>query len=282
MRFALAAISAALLSCFVWACATEAPPIMTVDIQPQAGGLNEAPVCCYNCGCTHPGCAQGYCCDEPYTLCGGTVCRDLDSDILNCGACGNHCNALGNETCVDGRCACGSSSYPDACAGGCVNFDSDVFNCGGCGNACAAGENCQLGQCGAGCSYTYECPAETICVSDAYSIDIYNGYFYASAVFGACVALPCSADADCDVAPTDDVPNPTCCSGTCYDTRNDPLHCGTCNLTATGCTGDLWEACSDSELCVYSPLSLYACSGTYAQSAPAQHLHWRDSEEACP
>src|SRR5262249_54984217 len=79
-------------------------------------------------------CANGNCC--------GFVCRDVQTDTLNCGACGTVCNGTnGTPTFSSGSCGiiCGAAflncngSLIDGCE---VNRTSDVQNCNGCGNAC--------------------------------------------------------------------------------------------------------------------------------------------------
>jgi hypothetical protein len=52
-------------------------------------------------------------CDEGETCCDGT-CRDLATDVANCGACGNAC---ATAECVHGSCACtGEDDCPDICS----------------------------------------------------------------------------------------------------------------------------------------------------------------------
>jgi hypothetical protein len=72
---------------------------------------------------TQPGCAAGL------TDCGG-VCKDLQTDAGNCGACVHPC-AAGNS----------------CCAGTCKDSQTDEANCGTCGHTCATGETCCAGVC---------------------------------------------------------------------------------------------------------------------------------------
>ncbi len=54
---------------------------------------------------------------------GGGACRDLGSDVSNCGACGNRCPAApagGTMSCVGGVCTSGCPSSQVLCAGACV------------------------------------------------------------------------------------------------------------------------------------------------------------------
>ena len=64
--------------------------------------------------CSH-GCAGGYCCTSAQTLC-GNACLDLQTDALNCGACGHDC--LGGS-CKGGMCqpiTLTTASHPDRLA----------------------------------------------------------------------------------------------------------------------------------------------------------------------
>jgi hypothetical protein len=77
--------------------------------------------------------------------------KDLTSDPLNCGSCGNQCTA--GNVCTTGACVspgC-SAGKPNSCGGACVNLSTDPKNCGACGRACPAnrpycvdGETCAL------------------------------------------------------------------------------------------------------------------------------------------
>jgi hypothetical protein len=133
-----------------------------------------------NCGeCGH-GCASGYTCTDGECLCGGLVCeegetccpaagvepascRDLDSDMDNCGECGNVCGA-NTSRCFEGDCfcvddpPCPAMCGPMACDsyeppgpyedcqmccpddGGCVPMNDDA--CGTCDTSCAVNEIC--------------------------------------------------------------------------------------------------------------------------------------------
>ena len=124
-------------------------------------------------------------CSPAQTACNG-ACVDLDTDVLNCGACGNACGT--NESCCDGECAdvwysedhCGScdracSSGDTCCEGDCDDLKTSEDNCGACGNACGADESCcdgacratdddvnNCGACGRKCSATQVCD-EGVC-----------------------------------------------------------------------------------------------------------------------
>jgi hypothetical protein len=83
------------------------------------------------------------CCSEQ------SACRDLNSDILNCGRCGNVCGA--GQDCVSGRCTC----IPNGRCAGCCTGDNcftgnTVSACGTEGEPCdncVDGRDCTLDQC---------------------------------------------------------------------------------------------------------------------------------------
>ena len=81
--------------------------------------------------------------------CGGT-CVDTQSDLYNCGSCGNACRM--EQGCVDGSCICAGGLL--ACGADCVDSLVDAHNCGGCGVACASGQACVAGVCAGGGSGT--------------------------------------------------------------------------------------------------------------------------------
>src|SRR5437764_12659887 len=85
-------------------------------------------------------------CPPGLTLC-GDMCRDTNSDNVNCGGCGVTC--ANDSVCRGGKCVpipctcpvqCPSGQI--ACNGVCVNPQTDSANCGACGNACPAGQSC--------------------------------------------------------------------------------------------------------------------------------------------
>jgi hypothetical protein len=93
--------------------------------------------------------------------CGGT-CVDQQTDVANCGACGNACPGGANARpgCADGSCRLNCNLGFGDCDGmvgnGCeTNVLTSVMHCGRCGNACPAVMNgtpvCLLGTCSAIC-----------------------------------------------------------------------------------------------------------------------------------
>ena len=98
-------------------------------------------------------CAMGTCtigsCKMGFADCDKQVpngCEiNTDSDVKNCGSCGNICPAVAHGTgaCVGGKCAIAScnNGYADCnltVADGCeANLGTDAKNCGVCGNSCS-------------------------------------------------------------------------------------------------------------------------------------------------
>jgi hypothetical protein len=64
-------------------------------------------------------------------------------DVVNCGACGNNCNAApppnGEYFCVGGQCVLNCAPPFVVCGAICVDTTEDPENCGGCGIACESG-----------------------------------------------------------------------------------------------------------------------------------------------
>lgn len=83
-------------------------------------------------------------CSSEEALC-SDACKDLRSDVQNCGACGKACSA--GFMCKTGTCERTCSSEQTLCSGECRDLRSDVQNCGACGKACSAGASCTAGQC---------------------------------------------------------------------------------------------------------------------------------------
>jgi hypothetical protein len=85
------------------------------------------------------------------TVCGSgqtncsNVCRDLQSDVSNCGTCGNVCP--GGQVCSAGACTVVCTGGLTNCSNVCVNTQTSNTNCGTCGNACTGGATCMSGVC---------------------------------------------------------------------------------------------------------------------------------------
>lgn len=102
--------------------------------------------------CGDETCSSGQCeCQQGTTCCDGN-CSDLQTDVNNCGACGNTCPP--DEQCEGGQC----TGCKPACTAGqtccnetCIDTETNPSHCGGCGNVCASGESCINGRC-TGCN----------------------------------------------------------------------------------------------------------------------------------
>lgn len=173
-------------------------------------------------------------CEAGEKCCFGT-CKNILTDPLNCGDCGNNCGdqILGNK-CCNGKCVniltgdlnCGDCTtvcpFPEVCCNGfCKNRNTDNYNCGSCGYECQTGigetccngicvnENTDRNNCGS-CGFT--CPNADQCID------------------GNCV--PCVPP--CLEAGT------ACCNNQCIDILSDESNCGGCNIPCAGkCCGGI-------------------------------------------
>ena len=139
--------------------------------------LNIDPANCGACGqvCTLPGVAENGCVDGSCTVvscnpgldnCNGDAadgCEvDLNSDVDNCGSCGNACSfAHASAVCNQGSCVLATcdDNFADCNSDDSDGCETDLTtseNCGACGKACTAPAVCvQAGGdwfCGAGCA----------------------------------------------------------------------------------------------------------------------------------
>ena len=199
-------------------------------------------------------------CRQGLSDCGG-FCRDLTSDIGNCGACGKTCPS--NSACKDSQCACkdgysasldgtchpagvatavpGCDGHPGTklCDTQCVYTDTDPGHCGSCTVRCPAGQNCVSGQCvsagGAACN-----TGQTLC--NGQCSDILTNPANCGACGHSCLSGQNCINGQC-VATAQPCGNGlTNCNGQCVNTQTDINHCGSCNLacmtnimgTATG------------------------------------------------
>jgi hypothetical protein len=185
-------------------------------------------------------------CRQGLSDCGG-FCRDLTSDIGNCGACGKTCPS--DSACKDSQCSCkdgysasldgtchpvptiavtGCDDHPGTklCDNQCVNPDMDPGHCGSCSIQCASGQNCNNGQCispgGTACN-----TGETLCNGQCSSL------LTSPANCGAC-GHSCLSGQNCINGQCAATAQPcgnglTNCNGQCVNTQTDVKNCGKCN-----------------------------------------------------
>jgi hypothetical protein len=92
------------------------------------------------------------CGGDPANYCSGTgTCADFNSEINNCGGCGNVCSTSdlnATAACVNGTCVVTCDTGFTDCNGVCVHTASDANNCGACGNVCPeSNPTCYQGTC---------------------------------------------------------------------------------------------------------------------------------------
>ena len=151
------------------------------------------------CSATYP-CARGDCvcaitherCETlcvpragPRSYCDG-VCRLLDRDPRNCGACGNACPR--GVVCVDGVCAC-VGLRPMVCDGVCVDITTNPIHCGACHRYCGGEAVCIAGSCV--CIVSSRSRCDSRCVDLRSDTDDCGACGHACDAFGACVDGVC-------------------------------------------------------------------------------------------
>ena len=172
-------------------------------------------------------------------------CIDLDNDVNNCGACGNHCD----HKCCSGQCVdveiCGPCSLPcgseeTCCDGRCVKTQD---NCGGCGAAfaCSQQEACCPQNWDGGPPSRFRCVNPATDVNNCGGCQIYCA-FYPTGTFdkdGARETTQC------------------CNHSTCWEPpvfQSSSLNCGQCNCDCTmqgghNCTKSGNETFGSNHLC---------------------------------
>lgn len=111
---------------------------------------------CTGGNCNIASCNSGFAdCDTQYA----NGCEvNKNTDVSNCGACGNVCASVANGTqgcaagtCVIAACNSGFANCDNVYADGCeINTNTNVNNCGNCGNVCTAPNGtaaCTAGTC---------------------------------------------------------------------------------------------------------------------------------------
>jgi len=205
--------------------------------------------------------ACGYQCADPgnQLTCKMVRCRNLSTDVSNCGMCGHQCNP--GEVC---------------CTGGCSNLLTDPNNCGSCGNACTVahgwgvcvGAICKIGGCNppwADCNGIYADGCETNLSRDSNNC---GSCGHACGPNQVCCNSVCvdkqsfQTDANnCGTCGHPCNPGEVCCSGSCANLLSDPKNCGSCQ-----------NPCHPGETC---------CSGSCI-SCPSEYLDTTTCTCNCP
>ncbi len=181
---------------------------------------------CGNACATGETCLDGECtveCDEPEVRCTRAaaegespyVCADLQTDSMNCGACGATC--AGGATCQAGYCMCAASQV--SCSGTCTDLATDAENCGACLNSCGADGVCTSGACST-CG-----TGLTACGSPRRCVDTSTSRLHC----GACDNT-CGPGEGCNSGTCECLPGFTDCSGLCANLMGDPHNCGGCGI----------------------------------------------------
>ncbi|MEZ4296816.1 MAG: hypothetical protein R3B70_17755 [Polyangiaceae bacterium] len=246
--------------------------------------LNSSVANCGACGnaCNLPNagaaCTGGSCavasCNAGFADCNaapGDGCEiNLNTNVTNCGACGNVCNlanaaeVCSNGGCAIGMCDAGFGNCDGTTANGCeINLTNNVANCGLCGNACnlanasevCASGACAIGACDAGFA---NCDNQTAngceinltnnvsnCGACGNTCVTPNGAPACSA--GACAVASCNAGfADCDG---------TVANGCEINTNNNVNNCGAC--------GNVCNLANSTEVCSNGGCAIGACDAGF-------------------
>ena len=237
------------------------------------------------------------------------VCVKTDTDVENCGRCGNACAAT--ESCVAGVCAgtaCGAGET--MCGTACVDTDVDRTNCGDCDIVCAVGETCTAGVCESDCALpSRRCAVDTMTVClDTSSDDANCGACGNACPTGqSCAASVCGCDmgrtacgatcadvstdlANCGVCGRSCAAGETCragscrcdtgltdCTAGCVNTRTDNANCGICGMVCGA-----GQACSDgtcSSVCASMPGTI-SCGGACV-NPNTSNTHCGGCDNAC-
>ena len=206
-------------------------------------------------------------CPSGETRCDGQ-CVNLDSDVDNCGFCGNSC-AKG-KTCLKGVCECPSGETN--CSGVCTDLNSDSNNCGSCGSTCQQGYGtCCGGRCcpeGYGtCCNGQCCPDPYFCCGSSCCSNGELGNGPQACCNGSCQPQDdqhcgfscesCGGGQTCQLDPSTGYRSYSClcpngetlCNSTCVDINSDPNNCGNCGNTCGAGTCQAGACMCDGILC---------------------------------
>ncbi|MBQ9394628.1 MAG: hypothetical protein IJU23_03795 [Proteobacteria bacterium] len=183
-------------------------------------------------------------------------CIDGQTDVENCGACGNKCGE--NEDCKEGVCT-PKPSVEDCenpaetrCYGLCVDLKNDDKNCGACLNACASGTKCEDGECVVQCGELLNC--NNTCVDITNSVNHCGGCGNKCADGQDCVGGACQcADGryDCDGLASNGCESTAECKCTpgavqpCWRGEPENRNKGICKDGSQTCdaSGQFWGTC---------------------------------------
>jgi hypothetical protein len=174
---------------------------------------------------------------------------NLQTDLLNCGACGNVCpNASGGQspTCVAGRCGytCnpGFGNCDSNLGNGCeAPLAADINNCGVCGTVCATPANatavCTHNRCGIGTCNEHFADCNGY-VGDGCERNLATDVANCGACGNGCFASQTCVAGVCTGAIC--LPGQTLCSGLCVNLASDTYNCGGCGY---------WYRCNAGQVC---------------------------------
>jgi hypothetical protein len=182
---------------------------------------------------------------------------------MNCGTCGNTCNA--GESCMSGHCICAGTQPARACTssetccaggttpGGCFDLTSDHDHCHQCAMACGATEQCKNGSC-TPTDCNPPCGNGNTCDPNTFT-------------------CKCGGAAGC-------ADPQFCCGQVCTDRHSDPANCSTCgndvspNLCCNGTSTAHNEAnclgcgklCPTNQLCCSGGVAGFSCVASDASN----------------
>ncbi|GAA6003389.1 hypothetical protein JCM10207_000310 [Rhodosporidiobolus poonsookiae] len=222
---------------------------------------------CVNSQCQPKSCNNGYDWDAS-----ANKCRDVTSDLNNCGRCGQTCQfPFGSGSCKNGQCTLTSclSGYTMS-NGACTKVDtsSDPQNCGRVGNACSYDNG--VAGCKSGTCYLDSCKS-------GYTLKTTNFFFWSSTT---CEAIDTSSDEDNCGKVGNACPKsvlygsaPTCSKGQCvsncysgYTWNPSSLTCQNTNTDLDNC-GALNQKCTISNgvaKCSNGQCTAASCNDGYA------------------
>ncbi len=200
-------------------------------------------------------------CAPPRRMCPDGACVDPNTDLANCGGCGQACapaNATG--TCVSGvcgvmACATGFRDCDGMASNGCeVDTRTSVTNCGSCGTTCTATNGTPA--CVAGACAVRECnPGYRNCddvTANGCEVDTNTSMSHCGACGRACASGQVCSMGVCQI---DCAAPVTRCGEACFNLLDDESHCGSCT---TACRAD--QICTAGS-CV-CPAGQEVCGGT--------------------